>query len=85
MATINCTEYEKNEFIRILEYAREQKRINRPAKSRNLKFDTTDYDIERINVLIGRVNGNYREYYHKMSTKAEENKANPDSGLIKIL
>lgn len=84
MATINCTEYEKNEFVRFLEYAKEQKELNRPPKGRKEKFDTTDYDIERINVLIGRVNGNYREFYHRTTTKPVNQETSSD-GLIKIM
>ena len=85
MATINCTHYEKNDFVRYLEYAREQKRLNRPLKQKNGAFDSTDDDIRRINVLIDRVNGNYKEIYHRTSTKAEEHDACSDKGLIKIL
>lgn len=85
MVTINCTQYEKNEFIRYLEYAKEQKNLNRTMKKKNDKFDTTDYDIERINVLISRVNGNYKESYRRTSTKVEEHDTYSDRGLIKIL
>lgn len=70
MVTINCTHYEKNEFIRFLEELKEYKRNFKLAT--NEKFDTTKYDIERINILIDRVNGNYKECYIQDSKEHRE-------------
>ena len=55
MEEIKCTSYEKREFIRLLEYAKEMKLKN---KQDNLRFwDDTQYDIQQIELLITRVKG----------------------------
>ena len=61
MVTIKLNPYERQELLRYLEYAKSRKLIDQV--SRNEKFDTTQYDIERINVLIDRVNGICNEDY----------------------
>lgn len=54
MEIIKCTSYEKREFIRILEYAKEMK-MN--TKIKQGKFDDTLYDVQQIELLIKRVKG----------------------------
>ena len=54
MEEIKCTSYEKREFIRYLEYAKEMKM---KTKIKQGKFDDTYYDIQRIDILIKRVEG----------------------------
>lgn len=54
MEEIKCTSYEKRDFIRFLEYAKEMKRNTMIKKG---KFDDREYDIERIELLIKRCKG----------------------------
>lgn len=54
MEEIKCTSYEKREFIRYLKYAKEMKA---KTKIKQGKFDDTYYDIQRIEILIKRVEG----------------------------
>ena len=70
MITINCTHYEKNEFVRFLEELKEYKRKFKPRGSE--KFDSSEYDIQRINVLLDRVNGKYKECYIQDSKEHRE-------------
>ena len=78
MEEIKCTSYEKREFIRYLEYAREMKL---KTKIKQGKFDDTYYDIKRIDLLIKRVEGivpqqdyqrNSLEYTHENKKDQEE-------------
>lgn len=56
MINIELDAYEKEDIITYLKYAKEQKELNRPIlnfnKGGGSKFDSTDYDINRINQLI---------------------------------
>lgn len=56
MINIELDAYEKEDIIAYLTYAKKQKELNRPApsftKGGGSKFDSTDYDINRINQLI---------------------------------
>ena len=76
MVVIKCTHYEKNEFIRFLEELKERKKNDKLNPKE--KFDTTKYDIERINVLIKRVNGEFKESYLQNSKEYRE--SNPSRG-----
>lgn len=70
MITIKMSVYEKAELLRYLQYAKEQKLINQPLKKQgNKTFDDTGYDIHRINVLMERVKGKYKEDYLQSSRK----------------
>lgn len=55
MNRIELNAYEKKDIIEYLKYAKEQKELNRPIidifKNKG-KFDTTAYDINRIESLI---------------------------------
>lgn len=79
MEEIKCTSYEKREFIRYLEYAKEMKS---KTKVKQGKFDDTYYDIKRIEILIQRVEGIApRQEYIKDSldyTHYESNKERED-------
>lgn len=67
MEKIECTSYEKREFIRILEYAKEMKM---KTKIKQGRFDDTLYDIQQIDLLIDRVKGKApRQNYQKDSLK----------------
>ena len=60
MEEIKCTSYEKREFIRLLEYAKEMKLKNKPNNSKQhgaSRWDDTQYDIQQIELLIKRVKG----------------------------
>jgi hypothetical protein len=51
MIKIECSSYEKNELIRLLDYAKKQKK----KEIRNVEL--LNYEMERINLLIERING----------------------------
>jgi hypothetical protein len=55
MEIIKCTSYEKRLLIRYLEQVKKEKM---ETKIRPGKFDDTLYDIQQIELLIQRVNGN---------------------------
>lgn len=60
MEEIKCTSYEKREFIRLLEYAKEMKLKNKQdnLNKKGVRFwDDTQYDIQQIELLITRVKG----------------------------
>ena len=60
MEEIKCTSYEKREFIRLLEYAREMKLKNKPGnlnKNGASRWDDTNYDVQQIDILIKRIKG----------------------------
>ena len=56
METIQLSIYEKKDLVEILKYAKEQKQKNKPIinimSKQTRKFDTTDYDIGRIDNLL---------------------------------
>ena len=56
MEIIELNAYEKKDLIEALEYAKEQKLINKPEIEirgrQTRKFDTTEYDVSRIQNLI---------------------------------
>lgn len=60
MEEIKCTSYEKREFIRLLEYAKEMK-IKNKQDNLNKKgvryWDDTNYDVQQIDILIKRIKG----------------------------
>ena len=56
METIQLNAYEKKDLIEYLKYAKEQKELNRKkvvvTSRQTKKFNTTDYDIQRIDYLL---------------------------------
>ena len=78
MEEIKCTPYEKRDFIRFLEYAKEMKRNTIIKKG---KFNDIEYDTERIELLIKRCKGiapkqdyirNSIEYSHEGNETREQ-------------
>lgn len=60
MIRLELDPYEQKDLIEYLKYAINQKEINRPPKNPHLKgggakFDTTNYDIMRIEYLINQI------------------------------
>ena len=51
MIKIECSSYEKNELIRLLDYAKKQK------KKEIKNAELLNYEMERINLLIEKING----------------------------
>lgn len=80
MEEIKCTSYEKREFIRLLKYAKEMKQ---KQKVRQGKFDDTYYDIQQIDLLIRRVNGEtpYQSYQKDSLNWTHESKVEQENKL----
>jgi hypothetical protein len=76
MVTIKLSVYEKADLLRYLQYAKEQKLINQPTPKKNKMFDDTGYDIHRINVLMERVKGNFKEDYQQTSRRYSKDHGN---------
>ena len=60
MIRVELDPYEQKDLIEYLKYAINQKEINRPPKTPHLKgggakFDTTNYDVMRIEHLIDQI------------------------------
>ena len=62
MVRIELNAYEKRDLIEYLKYAKEQKEKNKPKLDiitrQTRRFDTTDYDVERIEKLIEVIENN---------------------------
>ena len=52
MIRVELSPFEKRDLIEYLRYAINQKEINKPDYGNLRRFDTTDYDIMRIEQLI---------------------------------
>lgn len=61
MITITCNPYEKRDFIKYLEYAKEKK--SEELEKKKINREMYDYEVGLINKLINRVNGNNTEDY----------------------
>ena len=101
MVRVELDPYERGSLIEYLKYAKEQKELNRPKHNPNLKgggmkFDTTDYDISRIEHLIEQIENpqsrtniykpaQYTEYVSRENKKKEEERKKEMEGLIEIL
>ena len=59
MVTLNFTQYEVGELERYLDKLKEYIKKDEPKK--HDRFDDRKYDIERINLLKGRLKGNYQD------------------------
>lgn len=60
MVKVELDVFEQKDILEYLQYALEQKELNRPAQNPNLKgggskFDTTNYDIQRIKQLMKQI------------------------------
>lgn len=60
MINIELDPYEQKDIIEYLKYAQEQKVLNKPKPNPNVKggsmrFDTTNYDVDRIDYLIKKI------------------------------
>ncbi len=67
MVTINCSVYEKHDFLEVLEYAKKKKMQD--YESGKITKELMKFDTNIINKLIQRVNGKYVEDYFKTSLK----------------
>lgn len=103
MIRIELDPYEQRDLIECLKYAIDQKELNRPKENPHLKgggmkFDTTTYDIQRIEQLINQIENPhsrinlYKPYSYdkhisrKESEKEKEERAKKEmEGLIEIL
>ena len=73
MVTINFGIYEPHDIITYLEELKVYKIKNRPKKTGNKRWDSTDYDIDRINHLINRLKyNNYKQEYIVQTTAYKE-------------
>ena len=82
MVTINCSVYEQGRFLKVLEKSKEYR--NRDFKEGKITKAELEYDIDRINELIDRVNGIYtHDYLLNSSLYREKNstKKNKDEDL----
>ena len=70
MVTLNFTQYEVGELERYLDKLKEYIKKDEPKK--HDRFDDRKYDIERINLLKGRLKGNYKECYIQNSREFRE-------------
>ncbi len=73
MVTIKCSEYEKGDMIRILNYAR-NKKIEDSKKDNKIAKQILNIDLKTIDILIDRVNGKYREDYYNRNAKSGREK-----------
>ena len=56
MIRIELDAFEKKDLIEYLKYAINQKKLNKPKQEYiGMKFDTTNYDIQRIEHLIEEI------------------------------
>ena len=104
MIKLELTRLEHNDIIEYLKYAQKQKQLNQKKQNETgiagLKFDTTIYDINRINQLIEILNfrGSRTNIYKSSAnmylskeerylTYYEKRKKDKDNseGLIKVL
>lgn len=98
MVRIELDTYEQGSLVEYLKYAIEQKELNRPKPRPNggMKFDTTDYDINRIKQLIEQIERpksrtniykpiKYTEYVSREKRKNNGDNKNQMEGLIEIL
>lgn len=77
MVIIKCSPYEKGDFIRALDYAKQKKQEE--MEQGKITKELYNYEVFLIDKLINRVNGHYREdtllnskeYREKNSTKKE--------------
>lgn len=60
MTSIELSPFDKDDLIKYLEYAKEQKLKNRPELKGNQKWDDTNYDVMRINYLLDITKGRVR-------------------------
>lgn len=68
MVTIKCTVYEKHDLLRLLDYAKEKK--IQEFNEDKITAKLLKMDMDRIELLKRRVNGQYREDYQDVSTKS---------------
>lgn len=68
MITIKCTVYEKHDLLKILDYAKEKK--YQDCNDEKITPKLLHMEVERIELLKRRINGQYREDYQDVSTKA---------------
>lgn len=73
MIKILCSAYEKQDFIRTLEYAKEKKEED--FKKGRMKEKRLQYELNIIDKLIDRVLGKCQEDYYNMSSKLSREKA----------
>ena len=70
MVTITCDVYEKHEFLKILEYAKEKKKED---YRKGLMTDKMlEIELDSIHRLTNRVNGIYKEDYLMLSKTGRE-------------
>lgn len=77
MVIIKCSPYEKGDFIRVLEYAKQKKQEE--MEQGKITKELYNYEVFLIDKLINCVNGHYiedtllnsKEYREKNSTKKE--------------
>lgn len=60
MVRIELDVFEQKDILEYLQYALEQKELNKPVPNPNLKgggskFDTTNYDVQRIKQLMKQI------------------------------
>lgn len=67
MVGINCTIYEKCDFIEFLEYAK-QKKIQ-DYENKKISKKLLDYELERIERLVERIKGKCTTDYEMVSRK----------------
>ena len=67
MVTIKMTAYEKADLLRLLEYAKEKKLED--CNNDVITPLLLKIELEKINTLVNRANGKYREDYQQMSRK----------------
>lgn len=65
MVTIKCTVYEKHDLLRLLDYAKEMK--IKECNEGEMTTRLLQMDIDRINLLKRRINGQYSEDYQQSS------------------
>lgn len=70
MVTITCDVYEKHDFLKILEYAKEKKKED--CKQGLITSKMLEIELDNIYRLINRVNGIYQEDYLMLSKTARD-------------
>lgn len=76
MVRINCTVYEKYDFLKILDYA--EKKKQEEHKKRKITKKALLLELETINKLRDRVNGKYKEDYQEIASKTYRHKGNSE-------